>query len=482
MERVAKYSGLDRAAQASVVAAGGGFLVLAGVYAGWLASRGSFGKEVIGLLLLAVAALAFSVSPNVFLGLVLLVVGTESISEAHPLAFGGAQVYSLDVLLGIVLLRAVLSREREQAPARLGDVTRLLFAIWASVVIAAGVRGVTDGYSLVSSIRLGAPLLYAWGFYVGLGRVVRERGFVFERTIRILMVVALALVAYMVLARITNTPFEDETNPTVGHLGTVITTSGVLRRDYGLASAFILYPALGIAGIAYLLNSARRTALAAAVAGIGVLATFLTLIRGEVFGLVLGLAVIVVLRAPASGARVSRATAVVAGTVAILVASLALWVVSPATARGVIERSLPGVVRQTVAADQTAKFRENAVRAGVTIAKRHPAGIGFVPENAVALRSGVDTQYIAHSGFTAMAVYTGWVGCVAAVLFLLGLLHNSFALPRTFPWLHPFFVGSLLMMAFYTVFGAAGLFGQGWVTALAALIAAVRFNAAGSHT
>ena len=38
------------------------------------------------------------------------------------------------------------------------------------------------------------------------------------------------------------------------------------------------------------------------------------------------------------------------------------------------------------------------------------------------------------------------------------------------------------MLVFYTVFGAAGLVGQGWVTALAALIAALRFNVRGSPT
>ena len=480
MERVAKYSGLDRAAQASVAAAGGGFLVLAGVYAGWLASRGSFGKEVIGLLLLAVAALALSLSPNVFLGLSLLVIGAHSVSEAHPLGFAGAQVYALDVLLGIVLLRAALPRAREPAPAQLGDITRLLFAIWAAIMVAAGLRGVFNGYSTVSIVRLATPLIYGGGFFLGLGRVIRERGFAFDKSVRNLLFVVLGLVAYLVFARVTNTPFEDETNPSIGHLGTVVTTSGVLRRDYGLASAFILYPALGLAGVAYLLSGRRRTALAASFAAIGILATFITLIRGEIFGLILGLVVILAMRPPIVPTRVSRVTAVAAGSLALLIAGLVLWIASPSTARGIVERSLPGVVRQTAAADENAKFRENAVRAGVAAARRSATGVGLVPDEAVTVKSGVDLGFISHSGFTATAVYTGLIGTVAATLLLVALLCGSARQPRPIPWLHQFFVGSLLMMVFYTVFGAAGLVGQGWVTALAALIAALRFNATDS--
>jgi hypothetical protein len=61
------------------------------------------------------------------------------------------------------------------------------------------------------------------------------------------------------------------------------------------------------------------------------------------------------------------------------------------------------------------------------------------------------------------------------MLALVGLLWASFRLPQPIPWLHPFFVSSLLLLAVYTV-TADGLLGQGWVMGLAALIAALRFN------
>jgi hypothetical protein len=473
---------LDRSFRGSGLVVGGALLLLAGIYAGWLASRGSFGKEVVGLLLLAIAVLALSVSPNVFLGVSLLVIGAESLSQAHPLTFGGARIYALDVLLVIVLVRACLPRERAEPPARLGEVTRLLFAIWALVMAVAAVRASLDSYSVLSVIRLATPLFYTLGFYFGFGRVIREQDFEFHKAVKNLLIVALGLVAYMAFARVTNTPFEDETNPAIGHLGTVVTTNGALRRDFGFGSAFILYPVLALAGAAYLLHGSRRAILAAIVFGIGTLATVLTLIRGEIFGYVLGLAVIAVLSTPGPAIRLSRATALMAIGAVFVIGGLGLWFVSPPTARGVVERSLPGLVRQSEAAKENADFREQAVRAGLSAAGRHPAGVGFVPDEAVTAKSGVELGFIAHSGLAAMAVYAGWVGLIITALALVSLVHDSFVLPHPVPWLHPFFVGSVVLLVFYTVFGAAGLVGDGTVTALAVLIAAWRFNVRGSPT
>ena len=480
MERLARHPMFDRPARASRAAVVGGTIAALGLYAGWLGTQGSLGKEVIGLLLLGVAVLGLSVSPNVFLGLSLFVIGADSLSEAHPLALGGTTVYSLDVLLGIVLLRAVLPRERLQPLALFGELTRILFAILGLVLVIAAVRPVLAGYSVISVIRLGTPLFYSFGFYFGLGRVVREQGFDLDRTLRYLLAVTLGLVAYMAIARVANTPFENETNPNIGHLGTVNTTTGALRRDFGLSSAFVIYPVLALAAAAYLLHGSRRTASAAAVLCVGVIATLLTLIRSEIFGLVIGLAAIVVIRTPAAINRVSRPAAVASALVALLIGGLVLWVVSPPTAHGVAERSLPGVVRQAHSATATAQYREHAVRVGLHAAARHAAGVGFVPVEDQVKKSGVDLGFVAHSGLTAMAVYAGWVGLIAAALALLGLLRESFVQPRPVAWLHPFFVGSLLMLVFYTVFGAAGLVGQGWITALAAMIAALRFNVGGS--
>jgi hypothetical protein len=482
MERVARYPILDRSVRTGRLVLVVALLIVLGLYAGWLGSRTSLGKEVLGLLLLGVGVVGLCVPPNVFLGLTLLVVGADSLSAAHPLALGGTTVYSLDVLLGIVLLRAFLPRDRVRPPAALGGLTRVLFAILAVVLVIAAVRPVLAGYSLISVVRLATPLLYSFGFYFGLGRVIRERRFELDRSVRYLVAVALGFVAYMAIARIANTPFEDETNPNIGHLGSVNTTTGALRRDFGLSSAFVLYPILALGAAAYLLHGSRRTAFAAAAVCIGAIATLLTLIRSEIFGLVIGLVTIVVMRTPAAARRVSRPAAVISAVVALSIGGLVLWVVSPPTAHGVAERSLPGIVRQANSATATAQYRQNTVWAGLHAANRHAAGVGFVPEQDQARKSGVDLGFVAHSGLTAMAVYAGWAGLIAAALALLSLLGESFVQPRPVAWLHPFFVGSLLMLVFYTVFGAAGLVGQGWITALAAMIAALRFNVSGSQS
>jgi len=477
MEHLAGFQPrLGRATGAAGAAAQAFVLVVVCVYLGRLVSEGSFGMELLGLLLLAVVALAVTVPPHVFVALALLVFGAYSLSTDNPFAFGSALLYSGDVLLALVLLRALLPRERVRPAAPLSGVVRVLFGIWAIVMVVAGARAALAGHDLISIIRLETPLIYGAGFYFGLGRIMREREFDLEKAVRNLLIVALGFVAYMAFARLTNSPFE--TDDTAGRLGTVVTTGGELRRDYGFASAFILYPVIALAGAAYLLYNPRRTALAAALAGIGTLTTLLTLIRGEIFGLFVGLAVIAVLRNRTATERIFRMRAIVAAAFVFAIAGVGLWTVDAPMARGIVERSLPGLVEQTEKAEATAEFREDALDHGVTAAKQEPTGVGLLPEDALTA-AGFDPGYLAHSGVTTILVYAGWIGLAAAVLALVGVLWASFRLPQPVPWLHPFFVGSLLMLMVYS-FAASGLMAQGWVIGLAALIAAMRFHASGA--
>jgi hypothetical protein len=172
--------------------------------------------------------------------------------------------------------------------------------------------------------------------------------------------------------------------------------------------------------------------------------------------------------------------ALATATIVFVVAGVGLWTVDAPVARGIVERSLPGFVEQSEAAESTAEYRRNALEYGITAAKQEPMGIGLLPADAMTV-AGVDLGYVAHSGVTTMLVYAGWIGLAAAVLTLLSLLWASFRAPRPIPWLHPFFVGSFLMLMVYS-FAASGLVGQGWVIGLAALIAALRFHAAGAST
>jgi hypothetical protein len=478
MERLAgQQPGLALASRGAGLAAQGLALVGLCVYLGQLASTGSFGTELLGLLLFVVVALAVTVPPHVLIALALLVFGAYSLS-ANNFAFGGVQVYSTDALLAVLLLRAILPRNRISSPAPLNGVARLLFGLFTVVMVIGGLRGFFGGTSLVSIVRLETPLIYGFGFYLGLGRIIRERSFDLDKAVRNLLLVAFGFVAYMAFARLTGTTFE--TNQTVGRLGTVVTTGGVLRRDYGLSSAFILYPVLALAGAAYVLYNPRRTALAATVAVVGTLTTLLTLIRAEIFGLFVGLAVIALLRTDMALKRAGRTRAVVAASFAMIVAAIGVWAVSPPTARGVAERSLPGLVQQSEAAQSTANYRRDALKAGLAAVRRKPTGVGLIPEERLVATSGVDPGYLAHSGVTTVLVYAGWLGLVAAALALLGLLRASFTVRRPVPWLHALFVGLLPMLVVYT-FAASGLMAQGWVIGTPALIAALRFNASGSQ-
>jgi hypothetical protein len=446
------------------------------VFLGQQASKGGVGKELLLLMLLVVVALTLTVPPHVLIALALLVFGAYSLSANH-FAFGGAQLYSTDLLLGIVLVRAILPRDRISSPAPLDVVARSMFGIFAAVMVIAGLRGFFDNYGLISIIRLEAPLIYGVGFYLGLGRIIRERSFDLDKAVRNLLVVTFGFIGYMAFARVTGSTFE--TDQTVGRLGIVVTTGGVLRRDYGLSSAFIIYPVLALAGAAYLLYKPRRTVLAATVAVVGILTTLLTLIRAEIFGLFVGLAVIALLRPDPALMRVGRTRAALAASFALLVCAIGVWGLSPSTARGIAERSLPGLVNQSEAADSTAKYREQALNAGFAAVGRRPSGVGLVPEAELTAASGVDPGYLAHSGVTTILVYAGWIGLASAALALLGLLRASFIAPRPVPWLHVLFVGLIPMLGVYTL-AVSGLMGQGWVVGIAALIAALRFNAAGA--
>jgi hypothetical protein len=66
--------------------------------------------------------------------------------------------------------------------------------------------------------------------------------------------------------------------------------------------------------------------------------------------------------------------------------------------------------------------------------------------------------------------------CVATLFVLLA--RESRLVPAAAPWLHPFFVSTLVMMALYG-FGATGLFRQPFVIGLGAYVLAARFSARG---
>jgi hypothetical protein len=145
----------------------------------------------------------------------------------------------------------------------------------------------------------------------------------------------------------------------------------------------------------------------------------------------------------------------------------------PKLGNAVIQRSVP-FTHQATDATKTADYRFKAMGAGIREARAHPAGLGVLDDQRLVGRS-IDPGYIAHSGFATLLIFGGWPALAAALLTLLAVIRRSFQAATTARWVHPAFVGAILMLSVYSL-GAAGLAGDTWVVPLGALIVALRFG------
>jgi hypothetical protein len=429
------------------------------------------GGRLLALLCAVVAvAVTWMLSAEAFLACALVLLSISSVLDRYAVHFGGATFYATDILVLLALVRSARPVERVPAASRFGDILAVCLSAWFGVMFVAGARGVSAGESVVTIVRYETALVYLPLLYFAFSRMLREKSLRVGHLWKMLALAAVGLVAWMFVMRILNRPFEGNTG--FSELGRVTTSEGsTVRRDFGAASAFIVYPALALAGIAAMVYAARGRAVAAALAFIGVIATFVTLIRGEIFGLALGAIVIFFLYS--RGERTSRvrsALTLVAGGIALL---LAVAYINPSVRDAIVQRSLPGLFSQSKIASQNAEYRAKALRLGVTVAEKHPAGIGF-RNDSVLEQSNIDPEYLGHSGPAWLLVFTGWPGLVASVIALVALMARSFRVPAAAPWLHAFFVGFVLLMIVYS-FGADGLVGQAWVIALFGLVIALRF-------
>lgn len=399
-------------------------------------------------------------------------------SYEHPLAAGPVLVYSSDIVLGLLLVRAASDRDRLPRAHRFSAWTVLFVATWIATMALAALRGVLEGAPPDTIVRIGAALFYWPLLYIGLSRLVRERAMSGERLLRSFVLLSVGLILFMMFMRAAHRPFEDPGQ--AGHLGRVITSSGaVFHRDFGLWSAFIVYPLLALVAVAQLAYGRSHPLRWAALATIGIAATFATLIRGEIYGLCIGLAVVLAcsdrVRSTAGIlVRTRRARAVVAIVGLLSVSALVLGVLTPAFGTAIVERSVPGLTQQSVAAQQTSDYRVEALHVGTSVADKHVFGLGIVSNELVGA-AGVDAGYLLHSAPASMLVYTGWVGLIAAIFAFAALVAESFRSPTAVPSLHATFVGIFALLAVYSL-SASGLFGQPHVIGFAVLVLAVRFN------
>jgi hypothetical protein len=427
------------------------------------------------LLLLLTAAVATSLTillpADVFIAGALVVAGLSSMIEKYTVHAHGATFYSTDLVVMLAVVRALRPADRFPPTRVAGSFVAAATGAWALLMLYAGIRGWQAGESLVTLVRYETALFYLPALYFSLSRLLRERTLNLSRLWALLAAVSVGFACWMFVMRILNHPFE---NISAGgsHLGEVTTSQGfVVRRDFGSAAAFIIYPALALAAVAAMAHSGRRGA-GTVLAFIGLAATFATLVRAEIFGMLLGLATILLLRARGK-ARTSRAftaAVLVCGALALL---LAVAYVNPAVRDAVVQRTLPGLVSGSRIANQNAEYRMQALRLGARVADAHASGIGFRNDD-VLTQSGIDPGYLGHSVPAWLLVFLGWPGLVAATALLFALLVRSFRLPSAVPWLHPAFVGVLLMLIVYS-FGASGFVVQPWVMILTGMAVALRF-------
>ena len=423
------------------------------------------------LLCLGALGLAFALwlPPDLFLGGGLVVLATTF--AVTPLAVGSILLYTYDMLLALVLLRAALPRARRPSDLRiLNPAVAVPAGLWAAVMLSAGVRGSLAGNHLGAIARLETPLVYPPLFCWGFTRVLRESSASLPRVVRAIAVAALGLIAYAAFARLTHHRFG---NASGSGIGVVPTTTGDLRRDYGFFSAFQVYPLLALGGFAYLVFSRRSRLSPTLIAGVGLAATFLTLVRGLIFGVAAGAVWMVVLSVKTRwharlGLRLLRLVLLFAAAGALF------FTFNSAAAHGVAERVLPGILAQSTVATGSTEYRVHALATAKRIAWNHPFGLGFVAPEGLAA-AGYPPIYIPHTQWGILLVYTGWPGVFLLAWAGLALVRRSSQLPASAPWLHPF-VAATGLLVLIQGFGWDILFSQTWSLGMIALVLALRLG------
>ena len=345
----------------------------------------------------------------------------------------------------------------------------MLFALWAAVMAIAAARAINAGVPLASAIRGDLALVYWPLLYFGFSRVLREDRLNVSLLWRNLAVVAVGLATWMFIARALDQPFEG---PGLADVPTSEDT--LVPRNYGFAAAFIVYPALALVAIAGMAHGGSHRFRWFSLASVGIIATLMTLVRGEILGLALGTLVILWLR-PRSPRASTRLRTVV--QLAFAVAAIAGFLVAtnPRLGNAVIQRTLP-FTQQAPGARLNAEYRQKAVETGFRVASEHPGGLGVL-DTARLDAERIDPGYLAHSGVATLLVFGGWAALASALLLILALVRRSSLLPASTSWLHPAFAGVLTMLSVYTI-SAAALAGDAWVIPLGALAVALRFTPA----
>jgi hypothetical protein len=405
--------------------------------------------------------------PHLFIPVTLIVVGVSTAFSSAIASVGPAALFVSDVVVLLVVLRGVSPRARKPARHALAGAPQALFLLLLFVMALAGVRAIVGGIPAASVIRGDLALFYWPLLYFGFTRVLAEEDLETRLLWRNLGLVAVGFAVYMFSARALNHPFQDP--------GLALVPTGpdeTVPRNFGFASAFTIYPVLALVAVAGMANDREHRFRWTLLASIGVVATLTTLIRGEIYGLVLGILLVLVL-SPRRGLAAGRSRTTVQLAAAAGAAVLAVLAVDPKLGHAVIQRTVP-FTHQATEASANADYRFQAMGAGIRVARAHPAGLGVLDPQGLD-EHRIDRGYLAHSGFATLLIFGGWVALGGSVLLLLAVVRRSFEAASPSRWLHPAFVGAITMLSVYSL-GAAGLAGDSWVVPLGALVVALRFG------
>jgi hypothetical protein len=480
--RPVRVAGLEAASLPPVAArpflAGVGLSTLAALLIAAPPRSSTYGHYVYDLRLLvyAVAALAatLALSANSVVLLSFLFFGASQDVGNRGFFVGSASVYTSDLLVVLLVLRALLPRDRLAVGPRFSLPTRLAIGALLAVAAFTALRGYEAGTPIPTVVRDGSFVLYWALLYFSFQRIFRERGFDERRFLKGIVYTTLAFVAFMALMRAVNHPFDR--NPHSGSLAVVPTTAGNFRRDYGFGSAYTIYPSIALLALGVSFYASRLRMRWVLVSIVCVVATLATLVRGSIYGLVIGAVVLAV----SSGIQrrgirliVPRRGAIAGMLAGLAVAVVIVSAVAPRYGIAVAERSLP-FLHQSQGADLNAQYRTHALATGIQVARVHPLGVGYLDVPSLTSVHHIDPSLLDHSGPAALLVYSGWAGIIAFVAVVAAFAVESHGRRSAWPWAHPVFLGiSALLVT--SSFAAAGIVGQSWVVGTGALLLASRF-------
>ena len=434
---------------------------------------------------LAIGAFALLLPPHLFVAATVLILGTAQLSLASPITVGAVSIYTTDLLVLLVLARTALSVAPLHGRIGLGRTATFVALAWLSILVIAMVRGLAFGTPAKVVVRDGTAIVVLPVLYLGLSHVIRERVGELRAVLTAVAAVICLFIAVAAISRVLSVPLA--VGGASGLANVDISTGGVVLRDFGFETSFILFPVLGLGALAYLMfGPPRPNRHVAVVMIVGVAATLLTLERTEIVGLVVGGLGIFLLGQPTarrirSALRLALGVGALAGCLAVVDSSLLT---------ATLERTLP-TASQSTQAVANADYRFAAAQTAAEFASKHPLGAGFTPvtvggTNALSLglaTGSVDAGYLEHSTIAWLLYYTGWPGVIVGLAAWLAIGIRSFRVPAPEPWLHAAFCGIWLALLLYGA-GAAGIVGQAWVMGVASLSLAIRFGpsrSSGTH-